>query len=144
MNEAAFRELLTSVKEAGAVRRGERRPARTTVFRPTGVRAVRAKLGASQAEFALMFGVSVATLRNWEQGRRTPEGPGHGRARRHFFGIRRAYHVGPGTLGGGGTRLRSDAVALSIAPKRSAVSKTATGVWSGSQTAKISSGIHHS
>lgn len=75
MNEAAFRELLTSVKEAGAIRRGERRPARTGVFRPTDVRAVRSKLGASQTEFALMFGVSVATLRNWEQGRRSPEGP---------------------------------------------------------------------
>ncbi len=36
---------------------------------------VRAKLGASQSEFALMIGVSVATLRNWEQGRRTPDGP---------------------------------------------------------------------
>ena len=39
------------------------------------VKSVRGKLGASQAEFALMIGVSVATLRNWEQGRRTPEGP---------------------------------------------------------------------
>jgi putative transcriptional regulator len=48
---------------------------RTTVFRPTDVQAVRAKLGASQSEFALMIGVSVATLRNWEQGRRTPDGP---------------------------------------------------------------------
>ena len=75
MNEAAFRELLTSVKQAGAIRRGERRASRATVFQPTDVQAVRAKLGASQAEFALMFGVSVATLRNWEQGRRTPEGP---------------------------------------------------------------------
>ena len=25
--------------------------------------------------FAMMIGVSVATLRNWEQGRRTPDGP---------------------------------------------------------------------
>ena len=32
-------------------------------------------LGQSQEEFALMIGVSVATLRNWEQGRRTPEVP---------------------------------------------------------------------
>jgi len=32
-------------------------------------------LGKSQAEFSLMIGVSVATLRNWEQGRRRPEGP---------------------------------------------------------------------
>ncbi len=41
----------------------------------SGVKAVRARLGKSQAEFALMIGVSVATLRNWEQGRRVPEGP---------------------------------------------------------------------
>ena len=45
------------------------------VFQPADVRAVRATLGVSQSEFALMIGVSVATLRNWEQGRRTPEGP---------------------------------------------------------------------
>ena len=42
---------------------------------PEDWQAVRAKLGASQTEFALMIGVSVATLRNWEQGRRTPDGP---------------------------------------------------------------------
>ena len=48
---------------------------RTRAFRPADVRKVRAKLGASQSEFALMIGVSVATLRNWEQGRRTPDGP---------------------------------------------------------------------
>jgi putative transcriptional regulator len=39
------------------------------------VKSVREKLKASQTEFALMIGVSVATLRNWEQGRRSPEGP---------------------------------------------------------------------
>jgi putative transcriptional regulator len=32
-------------------------------------------LKASKSEFALMIGVSIATLRNWEQGRRTPDGP---------------------------------------------------------------------
>lgn len=74
MKDAAFQDLLTSVRQAGEIRRGTRRPSRTT-FRPTDVQAVRAKLGASQAEFALMIGVSVATLRNWEQGRRTPDGP---------------------------------------------------------------------
>jgi len=36
---------------------------------------LRSDLGQSQVEFALMIGVSVATLRNWEQGRRTPDGP---------------------------------------------------------------------
>jgi putative transcriptional regulator len=36
---------------------------------------VRAKLGLSQDEFAAAFGVSIGTVRNWEQGRRRPEGP---------------------------------------------------------------------
>ena len=75
MKDAAFQELLTSVRQAGQIRPGTRRPSRTTTFRPADVQAVRAKLGASQAEFALMIGVSVATLRNWEQGRRIPDGP---------------------------------------------------------------------
>jgi putative transcriptional regulator len=75
MKDAAFRELLTSVRQAGQIRRGARRPSRVTTFHATDVQAIRAKLRASQAEFALMIGVSVATLRNWEQGRRTPEGP---------------------------------------------------------------------
>ena len=75
MKAEAFRELMTSVRQAGEIRRGTRRASKTTTFRPTAVRAIRAKLGASQAEFAFMIGVSVATLRNWEQGRRMPEGP---------------------------------------------------------------------
>jgi putative transcriptional regulator len=75
MKDAAFEELLTSVRQAGRIRRGTLKASRTRVFRSTDVKAVRAKLGASQTEFALMIGVSVATLRNWEQGRRTPEGP---------------------------------------------------------------------
>ena len=75
MKDAAFQDLLTSVRQAGQIRRGSRRPARTMTFHPTDVQGVRAKLGTSQAEFALMIGISVATLRNWEQGRRTPDGP---------------------------------------------------------------------
>jgi hypothetical protein len=50
MNDTAFHDLLTSVRRAGAMRRGTRRPAGTTTFAPTDVQAVRGKLGASQAE----------------------------------------------------------------------------------------------
>lgn len=75
MKDAAFAELIESVRQAGRIRRGKLKPGRVTTFKPADVRAVRAKLGQSQAEFALLIGVSVATLRNWEQGRRTPEGP---------------------------------------------------------------------
>jgi putative transcriptional regulator len=37
--------------------------------------AVRSKTGLSQAAFARRIGVAVGTLRNWEQGRRSPRGP---------------------------------------------------------------------
>ena len=39
------------------------------------VSALRRFVGLTQAEFARAMGISVHTLRNWEQGRRTPEGP---------------------------------------------------------------------
>jgi len=45
------------------------------VEKPADIKAVRKKLRASQSEFALMIGVNVSTLRNWEQGRRVPDGP---------------------------------------------------------------------
>jgi putative transcriptional regulator len=41
----------------------------------TDIRAIRAATGLSQAEFARSIGVAKATLLNWEQGRRRPEGP---------------------------------------------------------------------
>jgi putative transcriptional regulator len=39
------------------------------------VRKIRRRLKLSQAEFASKFGLSVATVREWEQHRRKPEGP---------------------------------------------------------------------
>ena len=77
MKETAVRELVARVRQAGRIRRGRTKAARTTVFRPAEVKVARGKLGASQSEFALMISVSVGT-RNWEQGRRTPEGPALG------------------------------------------------------------------
>ena len=75
MKQKDFERLVTSVKQAGAIRRGQLKSERTTEFRPEDVRAIRTQLQKSQQEFALMIGVSVATLQNWEQGRRRPEGP---------------------------------------------------------------------
>jgi putative transcriptional regulator len=75
VKDKEFNKLVTSIRQAGAIRRGERRPSRTFDFKPENVRAIRENLGRSQTEFALLIGVSVATLRNWEQGRRVPVGP---------------------------------------------------------------------
>jgi DNA-binding transcriptional regulator YiaG len=44
-------------------------------FEPDDVRLIRAKFGARQKEFARLIGISVETLRNWEEGRRRPHGP---------------------------------------------------------------------
>jgi putative transcriptional regulator len=44
-------------------------------FSPANIKKIRFSLKKSQAEFALMIGVSLATIQNWEQGRRYPEGP---------------------------------------------------------------------
>lgn len=50
------------------------------------VKAIRARLGMTQDEFAGRFGFSVNTLRHWEQGVRQPEGP----ARAYLMVIDRA------------------------------------------------------
>ena len=39
------------------------------------IAALRRFVGLTQARFAEAMGISVHTLRNWEQGRRQPEGP---------------------------------------------------------------------
>lgn len=46
-----------------------------SVMRPEEVKAIRYKLKQSQAEFAMMIGVSLATLQGWEDGRHRPDGP---------------------------------------------------------------------
>lgn len=75
MKKELFAELVESVQEMRAIQRGQRKPARVTVVEPVHVQAIRKRLGMTQPEFAQLIGVSVATLRNWEQGRRQPHGP---------------------------------------------------------------------
>ena len=75
MKKTDFDDLVQSVRQAGKIRRKKKRPSRVFDFKPADIKAIRHRLEKSQSEFALMIGVSVATLRNWEQGRREPEGP---------------------------------------------------------------------
>ena len=75
MREDVFRELVASIEEAGDIKRRSREPSRFFEIGPVDIKTVRKRLQRSQSEFALMIGVSVATLRNWEQGRRRPDGP---------------------------------------------------------------------
>ena len=75
MNKKEFKKLVASVKQAGKIKRGEMKASRVVDLKPMDIREVRKKLNLSQSEFALMIGVSLSTLQNWEQGRRRPEGP---------------------------------------------------------------------
>ena len=75
MKKHLFGELVTSIREAGKIRRGEKTPSRKFIFEPQDIRSIREKLNKSQSEFAQMIGVTVSTLQNWEQGRREPQGP---------------------------------------------------------------------
>jgi putative transcriptional regulator len=75
MKKRDFDALVTGIRQAGQIRRGQVPPSRVTDFAPVDVKAIRQRLSQSQSEFARMIGVSLSTLQNWEQGRRRPEGP---------------------------------------------------------------------
>jgi putative transcriptional regulator len=75
MREDIFEELLESVRQGGQILRGDRKPSRVFRAAEPDARKIRELYGLSQQKFANLMGISVATLRNWEQGRRRPEGP---------------------------------------------------------------------
>ncbi len=74
MKDDAFKELMESARQAVKISKEEALPSRVFYVEPVDVKAVREKSAKSQESFASMIGVSVSTLRNWEQGRRKPDG----------------------------------------------------------------------
>jgi len=70
-------EIIEGLQEAVAFSRGKKTATRVSRVKVPSVNVARArkKTGLSQVAFSNLIGVSVGTLRNWEQGRRTPEGP---------------------------------------------------------------------
>ena len=68
-------ELIQSAKEELAIANGEAAPARVFKVEAPNVAAIRRRLGLSQNRFAKKFGLSPATVRDWEQGRRQPDAP---------------------------------------------------------------------
>jgi putative transcriptional regulator len=75
MKDKDFQKLLESVKQAGEIAKGRRKPSRVAKFTAPDIKAIRRDLAVSQSQFARMIGVSVMTLQNWEQRRREPRGP---------------------------------------------------------------------
>ncbi|MGH6900104.1 MAG: helix-turn-helix domain-containing protein [Geminicoccaceae bacterium] len=68
-------KMLTGARQALAFARGELTEG-FVIHAPetVDVRAIRRRLGMSQAQFAAAFGLELDAIRNWEQGRRRPEG----------------------------------------------------------------------
>ena len=77
MSKSIANSIKQGLEDAIAFAKGEADPSqyRVHIPREIDVRAIRAKLGMTQEEFAREFGFSVNTLRHWEHGRRVPEGP---------------------------------------------------------------------
>lgn len=75
MKDELFSELIESVREGGKILRGKAKPSRKFIVAAPDVKEIRSTYKLSQTEFAALMGISVKTLRNWEQGRRSPEGP---------------------------------------------------------------------
>ena len=74
ISEEMFSELIQSIKEAGLIEKGELQPARVSVIDALDIAAIRNKTHKTQEEFATMLNINIGTLRNWEQGRRKPDG----------------------------------------------------------------------
>lgn len=68
---------MRGLADALAYARGEVNRGRVTTIRvlEPDVKMIRRKLGVTQVEFAARFAFSLATVRDWEQGRRRPLGP---------------------------------------------------------------------
>jgi putative transcriptional regulator len=75
MNKQLFEDLNKSIKQAGEIRKGKAKPARSFKYNSIDIRKLRESIKVTQSQFARMIGVSIDTVQNWEQGRRIPRGP---------------------------------------------------------------------
>jgi putative transcriptional regulator len=70
------RELIESMRQATAYAGGRKVPGmRVTTVEIPDVKAIRKALHMSQHRFSALYRIPLATLKNWEQGRRSPDAP---------------------------------------------------------------------
>lgn len=71
-----FKKMRQGMLESIAYAKGKSAPGtRVHHPKPVDVKSLRISIGMTQEEFAAKFGVSTATLRHWERGDRSPQGP---------------------------------------------------------------------
>lgn len=73
MKDEDFAGLKAGLEDAIAFVRGDQ--SRGVAHLAVDIKALRSKVGKSQAQFAEAFHIPVGTVRDWEQGRRNPDAP---------------------------------------------------------------------
>ena len=68
-------EILEGLNEIKQFKKGQISLKKTELSSPSDPKVIRGKLDLSQSAFAGLMGVSIRTLQDWEQGRRSPQGP---------------------------------------------------------------------
>ena len=71
----AFEEINAGLEDAINHAKGKKNKVIVHQAEPIDVKAIRQKTGMSQQRFCATFGISLGTLRHWEQGLRSPRGP---------------------------------------------------------------------
>lgn len=74
MTKKAFDKIAAGLGEAVKIARGEAKPAKLHVPANIDVKAIRAKTGLSQTDFAYQFGFTTEQVKAWEQCRSRPLG----------------------------------------------------------------------
>lgn len=68
-------EILEGIREIKEYKKGKVKLKVSELSEPSPPQIIRSKLNMSQSAFAGLLGVSMRTLQDWEQGRRSPQGP---------------------------------------------------------------------
>jgi putative transcriptional regulator len=72
---AMFDDLKQGLAEVDAFLSCQDTGAKVAIQAHVDVKTIRKRLNMTQAKFASVFGFSIDTIKHWEAGRRTPEGP---------------------------------------------------------------------
>ena len=70
-----FEQMMDGLNDVEAFLAGEQEGFKAHVPQEVDVKAIRNRLGMTQANFSNTFGFSLDAIKHWEGGRRTPEAP---------------------------------------------------------------------
>ena len=118
------KEILTGLEEIAGWKRGEKKLRTVEVAMPKAadVKSIRNALELSQESFAGFLGVSLGTVRNWEQERREPQGPARAlllvAAKQPRAAVRAAFNSVSSTTAHSSTRARPASRAPRMPPRK--------------------------